>query len=54
MIIPFLCVWTVPRMRSTSTSGRFDFEEEHRMAMPGGKIGHASLVLRDGEGLPVR
>jgi hypothetical protein len=24
-----------------------DFEEEHRMAMPGGKIGHASLVLRD-------
>jgi len=44
MIIPYLCVDRAAEAIEFYKRA-FGFEEEHRMAMPGGKIGHASLVL---------
>jgi len=46
MIIPFLCVDRAADAIEFYKRA-FGFEEEHRMAMPGGKIGHASMVLGD-------
>lgn len=44
MIIPYLCVDRAADAIEFYQRA-FGFEEEHRMAMPGGKIGHAALVM---------
>ena len=46
MIIPFLCVDRAAEAIEFYKRA-VGFAEEHRMAMPGGKIGHASMVLGD-------